>query len=408
MEIRPIISAMLRNKTAPLLIAAQVALTLAIIANALYIIRDRLATSSRPTGADEQNLFEIRFFPHRPIADIKGMQMKDLEILRAIPGVVSAAWTNQIPLGQSSWNIGGLTTKPGERGSDIQATYYFSGESIVDTFDLKLIEGRDFEASEVIDNDPRIESPSPKVMIITQALAKLLYPDATSVIGKTFYLGGSDDADPVQIVGVVERLQSPSAPAGPRAENSMIAPIRYIDGYTRYSVRTEPGQRERVMAEAEKALIALSSDRVLLGKRGFDAARASRYSGERIMAGLLIAVTSFLLLITASGIVGIASLWVNQRRKQIGVRRALGGRRFDILSYFLTENAIITTLGIVAGLILALALNRFLVGAIELPRLPFSYLMVGTLSMWVLGLLAVSGPAWRAAQVSPAIATRSV
>jgi putative ABC transport system permease protein len=407
MEIRPIISAMLRNKTAPLLIAAQVALTLAIIANALYIIRDRLSTASRPTGADEQNLFEIRFYPHRPIADIKGMQMKDLEVLRAIPGVASAAWTNQIPLGQSSWNIGGLTTKAGERGSDIRATYYFSGDSIVDTFNLKLIEGRDFEASEVVENDPRIENPSVKVMIITQALAKLLYPDETSVIGKTFYLGGSD-ADPVQIVGVVERLQTPDAPAGPHAENSMIAPMRYIDGYTRYSVRTEPGQRDRVMAEVEKALLALSSDRVMLGKRGFEEARASRYSGERIMAGMLIAVTSFLLLITASGIVGIASLWVNQRRKQIGVRRALGGRRFDILSYFMTENAIITTLGIVAGLILALALNRFLVGAIELPRLPFSYLMVGTLAMWLLGLLAVSGPAWRAAQVSPAIATRSV
>ncbi len=407
MEIRPIISAMLRNKTAPLLIAAQVALTLAIIANALYIIRDRLSTSSRPTGADEQNLFEIRFYPHRPIADIKGMQMKDVEVLRAIPGVASAAWTNQIPLGQSSWNIGGLTTKAGERNSDIRATYYFSGDSIVDTFNLKLIEGRDFEASEVIDNDPRIENPSVKVMIVTQALAKLLYPDETSVIGKTFYLGGSD-ADPVQIVGVVERLQTPDAPAGPHAENSMIAPMRYIDGYTRYSVRTEPGQRDRVMAEAEKALLALSSDRVLLGKRGFEEARASRYSGERIMAGMLIAVTSFLLLITASGIVGIASLWVNQRRKQIGVRRALGGRRFDILSYFMTENAIITTLGIVAGLILALGLNRFLVGAIELPRLPFSYLMVGTLAMWLLGLLAVFGPAWRAAQVSPAIATRSV
>ena len=71
MEIRPILSSMLRNKTAPLLIAAQVALTLAIVCNALYIIRDRLATAARPTGADEQNLSEIRFYPHREISDPK-------------------------------------------------------------------------------------------------------------------------------------------------------------------------------------------------------------------------------------------------------------------------------------------------------------------------------------------------
>ena len=409
MEFRPIISAMMRNKTAPLLIAAQVALTLAIICNAIYIIRDRLSTASRPTGADEQNLFEIRFFPHRPIADIRGMQLKDLQTLRAIPGVVSAAWANQIPLGQSSWNIGGLTTDPAKReGPNLQATYYFSGNSLVDTFGLKLVEGRDFLPSEVIENDPRVDQVQTKHMIITKALAERLFPDQASVVGKIFYLGSGSGNDPVQIVGVVERLQSPSAPAGPVAEYSMIAPITYLDGYTRYSVRTEPGQRDRVMLEAEKALVALSNDRVMLGKQSFVEARARRYSGERIMAGLLIAVTFFLLLITASGIVGIASLWVNQRRKQIGVRRALGGRRIDILGYFMTENAIITTVGIAVGLTLALGLNRVLVSAIELPRLPILYLVVGMTVMWLLGLAAVSGPAWRASLVSPAIATRSV
>ena len=75
MEIRPIVSSMLRNKTAPLLIAAQVALTLAIICNATYIIRDRLATAARPSGADQANLFDIRFYPHRQIADIAGMRV---------------------------------------------------------------------------------------------------------------------------------------------------------------------------------------------------------------------------------------------------------------------------------------------------------------------------------------------
>ena len=60
MEIRPILSSLLRNKTAPLLIAAQVALTLAIICNALYIIRDRLAAAARPSGTDEASLFTVK------------------------------------------------------------------------------------------------------------------------------------------------------------------------------------------------------------------------------------------------------------------------------------------------------------------------------------------------------------
>ena len=102
MEIRPILSAMLRNKTAPLLIAAQVALTLAIVCNALYIINDRLSTAARPSGADEANVSEMRFYPHRAISDIRGMQLRDMEAIRAVPGVVSAAWTNQVGAGTES------------------------------------------------------------------------------------------------------------------------------------------------------------------------------------------------------------------------------------------------------------------------------------------------------------------
>ena len=121
----------------------------------------------------------------------------------------------------------------------------------------------------------------------------------------------------------------------------------------------------------------------------------------------LLLVTGFLLLITASGIVGMASLWVNQRRKQIGVRRAIGARKADILRYFLVENVLITTGGIVAGIGLALALNNFLVSELSIPRLPVAYLLGTMAVMWVLGLLAVLGPAWRAAAVPPAIATRT-
>lgn len=407
MEIRPIFSALLRNKTAPLLIAAQVALTLAIICNALYLIRDRLSTAARATGADEQNLFEIRLTPFRTITDKKDMQRLDLQTLLAIPGVRSAARTNQIPLGQSGWNTGGLTADP-KRPTSIGAAQYMSAESLIDTFGLRLVEGRDFRPDEIIDNNPNEERARPGHVIITRALAELLFPGEAQVAGKRIYMGGPADSEPpVQIVGVVEKLQSPSAPTDAVAENSMILPIRFLVSDATYSVRTEPGQRDRVMREAEKALLALRTDRVLDKNRSFVEVRATRYAREKMMAGLLIAVTGFLLLITASGIVGMASLWVNQRRKQIGVRRALGARRVDILRYFLIENLLISSTGILAGLVMALLLNDLLVRELSVPRLPLAYLGVGMVAMWLLGLLAVLGPAQRAAAVSPAIATRT-
>ena len=115
-----------------------------------------------------------------------------------------------------------------------------------------------------------------------------------------------------------------------------------------------------------------------------------------------------LLLVTALGIIGLASFWVQQRRRQIGIRRALGATRGDILRYFQTENFLIVTGGIVLGMALAFGLNLMLMKLYELPRLPLYYLPIGALVLWGLGQLAVLAPALRAAAVPPVVATRSV
>ena len=126
------------------------------------------------------------------------------------------------------------------------------------------------------------------------------------------------------------------------------------------------------------------------------------------MAGMLVGVIAALLLVTALGIIGLASFWVQQRRRQIGIRRALGATRGDILRYFQTENFLIVTGGIVLGMALAFGLNLMLMKLYELPRLPLYYLPIGALVLWGLGQLAVLAPALRAAAVPPVVATRSV
>jgi len=99
---------------------------------------------------------------------------------------------------------------------------------------------------------------------------------------------------------------------------------------------------------------------------------------------------------------------VQQRTKQIGVRRALGATRAQILRYFQTENFLLATIGIVLGMLLAYAINQLLMGKYELPRMPLLYLPVGAVVLWLLGQIAVYWPARRAASVPPALATRSV
>ena len=349
MEIRPILSALLRSKTGAVLIAAQIALTLAIIANALYIVNDRIERSNRPAGIDEANTFFMILGGIGDIPDTEAMQKRDVEVLRAIPGVVDAAWINQYPMTQSGWNLG-LTTTPQDPNSGIAGATYFTPDSLTRSMGVKIIEGRDFTPDEVRTVDPENGQLAAGSVILTQQMAKKIWPDATSYVGREVTLGSGAEAEPMRVVGVVERLMTPFAQSSDNAWNSFVLPVRYLVSDGTYVVRTQPGQQARVMRAAEDALVKLRDDRVLIASRSGEEIRARRYQNEKSVAGMLIGVTVGLLLVTGSGIVGLASLWVTQRRKQIGVRRALGARKVDILRYFLVENAMITTIGVVIGL----------------------------------------------------------
>lgn len=405
MEMHPILSALFRSKTGAILVAAQVALTLAIVCNALFVVEARLATAKRPSGVDEDNVFQLQYAGAGTIDDREAMLQKDLEVLRAIPGVRHAASVNSIPISTSGWGMG-VTLDPKNPTASLGSAVYFSGESYIDALGLTLIEGRDFQPGEVRVVDSRKDDLAADTMILSRHLAVLLFPDG-GALGKTVYMGSGPTAQPMRVVGIVDTLMSSDGRASMDALKSFILPVRYLGNTAHYAVRAEPGQRSRVMKEAEQKLSALRHDRVMIQGRTMTEIRERRYKNERAGAGILVAVTIGLLLVTASGIVGVASLWVNQRRKQIGVRRALGARRRDILRYFVTENILITTAGIAAGVALAIGLNQYLISKVELARLPLPYVVGGMLAVWALGVLAVLGPAWRAASVPPAIATRS-
>jgi putative ABC transport system permease protein len=406
MEIQPILLALRRSKTGAILVAAQVALTLAIVCNALFVVKARLDTVDRPTGVDEDEVFQIQYAAAGEIEDRKGMQRADLEALHAIPGVKAVAAVNSFPASTSGWGMG--VTLEGKPGSEVATGVYFSGESFVEAMGLRIIAGRDFQPGEVREIDDRTNARvAAGVVILSRHLARKLFKDERSAIGKTMYQGSGPEANPMQVVGVVETLMSSSARPDDYAYDTFVLPVRYLGATAHYAVRAEPSQRARVMKDAEKALGALRPDRVLINLHDMPDIKYRRYRHERAGANMLIAVTIGLLLVTASGIVGVASLWVSQRRKQIGVRRALGAKRRDIVRYFVTENLLITTAGVTAGLALAVALNLFLVSKLELAKLPLAYVFGGMIALWALGLIAVIGPAWRAAAVPPAIATRS-
>ena len=409
MEIKPILSALMRNKTGPILVALQVALSLAILANALHVVNERREVAARPSGLLDEAAtfyFNVRNLnsdgPEQMLATMK----READVLRAVPGVVSVANVSQMPISGSGSSNSVALDRRQSRESAI-TSIYISGDSLVKTFGLKIVEGRDFLPHEMVDINENENRDLPKQLIISKALADKLWPGA-SAIGKTLYFGTGEDAQGTQVVGVVERLQSAHGDVGERGEWSAITPARlYGNPGALYAVRAEAGQRDRVMKEAEEALRKSSATPMILEAKTVTDDRQKRYRGDVALSWMLITVSVLLLLITCSGIVGMASLWVTQRRKQIGVRRALGARKIDILRYFITENVMITSAGVFGGVLLGLGLNHLLVTRLEMARLPAEYLIGGAIVFWALGILAAYGPAWRAASISPATATRS-
>lgn len=405
MDVMPILAALKRQKTAAALIALEIALCCAIVCNALFLIIERLEHSRIDSGVAEAELIRIRTAGLGGDEDAVARARADTATLAALPGVTAVTLTNQVPFGNSSWNTG-LRLGKDDRNTVANVGAYYGDENLLETLGVRLVAGRDFTADEYIDFDQLLGSGAaePKVVIITRTLAQKLYGDADP-LGRELY---ASDA-PSRVIGVVERLVRPRFGKDTGfAESSMILPIRITQQYGMFLLRTAPQNRQAVIDAARARLRETSPNRIVLDADTVEKIRGDYFKQDRVMAGLLIAVVASLLIVTALGIVGLASFWVQRRRRQIGIRRALGATRAQILHYFQTENFLIVTVGIVLGMAAAYGISGWLMRHYELPRLPLLYLPVGAVTLWLLGQLAVLAPALRAASVPPATATRSV
>ncbi|HZO22651.1 MAG TPA: FtsX-like permease family protein [Steroidobacteraceae bacterium] len=403
LHVRPILSALLRNRTGAVLVAMQVAITLAVLVNALYIVVQRAQKIDRPTGIDLQNIFVIQSAGFTQRFQISPSLQEDLTWLRELPGVIAATPSSVIPLSNGG-NNEPIVTRP-----DLQRSEYYNEINVdehgLDALGAHLVAGRNFRREEI--SPPRGKKDASRFepeIIVSRALAERLFP-AQNPLGKTVYDFINQTAT---IIGVVDPIMGcfpshehpdwvffvPRLPSGEAAVN--------------YLVRTRPGQRDSVMRLAEAHLSKSNPDRVIDSVRPLTYYRNLSYLDDRSMQIYLLTVTVLLISVTCLGIFALATFNVSSRTKQIGTRRAVGARRRDIVRYFLVENALITSAGVLTGCALALGAGYWLSVEYALPRLDLYYLVGGVLVLWAIGQLAAWEPARRAAAVSPSVATRTV
>jgi putative ABC transport system permease protein len=403
MDILPMLRALRRNKLGATLIALQIALTLAIVSNSLFIIRQYVQHMQVPTGIDEANIFT---FSNAYVVEDGHSQARiqaDLAALRALPGVIDAEASDTYPLLGYGWGWG-LRVRRDQQYSTAGTNRYYVDEHALNAYGLNLMAGRWFTAQEVRPttlNDSYAAFPS--VIVVTRTLARELFPTG-GALGQIVYFTPQKAA---RIVGIVERAQSPYM--GYHEDNSSFEPMQFVDNQISYIVRTQPGQLAHVMQTAPQRLYALTRERVIQDLRPFSATRRQAYLEERVNTVMLAVVCGLLLAVTAFGVIGLTLYWVAQRRRQIGMRRALGARRLDILRYFHTENLLIAGTGCALGIVLGLTLNAWLLFRVDgLTPMNPAYICSGALLVLALCQAAVLWPALRAASIAPAIATRGL
>jgi putative ABC transport system permease protein len=405
--VRPILSALTRHKAGVFLIALQVALTLAIVTNAIFVISQRVIYISRPSGIDESNIVVVdnRWIGAPTFEQAQAKTAADLAMLRQLPGVTDAYADYSFPAAGPWADVWGISLDVNQKSPTSFSEPYFTDEHALGTYGVRLLAGRNFRKDEVTPGS-QLEHSTGGPIIITQDLAKKLFPGEPG-LGNIVYVGGVART----IVGVISDMEVPAVSTRSFAYRSVLSPVRWSDlGGDQYIVRAKSGQAEHLRLSLAAALYSVSRMRLIDpidGVQSFHTLRNKAYARDRGLVILLSTASIILLLATAGGIIGITLFWVDERRRQIGLRRALGAQRFEILAHILTENFAIIFLGIGAGSLLAFTVNVALMHYLEMTRLPTAYIVLGSALLLVLGQCAALTPARRAARMSPMEATRA-
>lgn len=399
--IKPVLSSLMRSRSGPLLLLLQIVLSVAIVANAGFIIKERLALMQRDSGVAESSVLTFSVYNFSENTNLEQQHARDLEILRGLPGIHAATTTNMIPLSGSGWSDRFVDSPDPENAKSTPGfSWYLGGEQLVDTLDVRVVEGRNFRADEVNHN----MADSGMKALMTQALAKEIWPDE-SAVGKVMYQGSDGQ---IEIIGVIETLQGAWVDSN-IFEYSVVQNIEINDNRSnQFMVRANRADIASLEESIKQALWQDNQDRVIGGFDTIAEKRNGSYAMHTVMATLLSVMIVLLLVITSLGLSGMVMFNIQRRTKQIGTRRALGARKRDIIGMFLVENWLICLMGGVLGGLLALELGSQLMTLYSLPMMGWQWPALTVLGLLLVTTVAVLLPARKAARISPAIATRTV
>lgn len=317
-----------------------------------------------------------------------------IDEIRAQPGVVSAAVINELPAtGYINWattfTIRGEPAPP--PGQENLTHLRIVGSQYFQTLGIERVRGRDFSSSLGIED--------PWVGAVNKTLVEKYFGGADP-IGKIVTIqtgGGPVEVEIIAIVGDVHQ-------EGPRRQlkPSLYLSYRQRPIYTTsLAVRTE-SDPTALVSSIRSAIARIDPGQPLFRIHTLEAAVAEDTTQERALANLLGVLVVMALILTAAGLYGVMAYNVAQRRREVGIRLALGARRRSVVQLVVKQGLLLLAVGLTVGVLASLASSRLL-APLLFQMDPFDpWILIAVMAiLMVISVLASLLPARRAASISP-------
>ncbi|HEX8146863.1 MAG TPA: ABC transporter permease [Pyrinomonadaceae bacterium] len=392
-----------RQRTRKALVVCEVALSLILLVGAGLMIRSFWKLQNVDPGFDTADTLtmSVGLPPTRYAEPQQQLAFHDrvLEQLAALPGVVAVGSTTTLPLtgggSRQPFTVEGRPAPPVSEQPLAQTRYvspdYFRAMGI------PLRQGRPFE--------DRDREGAPQVVIISEAMARRFWP-GQNPLGQRLTASFHLKQGPREVVGVVGDVKSNGLDDDAAA--TMYLPFRQAPRPWITFVARTADDPQGFIQPASKAVYAVDKEQALRRVRTMEQVLTESLSGRRFNMTLLITFAGLALVLAAVGVYGVMNYSVMLRRRELGIRIALGARTLDVLRLVLGQGLALTLLGVGVGMAGAYALTR-LMASLLYGVTATDFLTFGSVSGVIIavGLLASFVPARRAAKVDPLIALRS-